>query len=181
VTRSAGRAVVATGVALAAALSLGVVAAVLTPQQMVRPPSVPIASLASLPQGTPVRVTSTELAGLDLKAERLRSWSFGRPRGTANALPVFLVRDGEHVRAFIGVDPRNGCAIEFLTARTLPWGSFPSMLHDTCHGSIYNFAGERIGGPSPWTLDELVVTVRDGRVYASTSAVIPGRWVAGGR
>jgi Rieske Fe-S protein len=55
------------------------------------------------------------------------------------------------------------------------------MLHDTCHGSIYNFAGERIGGPSPWTLDELVVTVRDGRVYASTSAVIPGRWVAGGR
>jgi hypothetical protein len=183
VTRSGGRAVVATGVALAAALSVAVVAAVLTTQQIVRQPSVPIASLASLPQGTPVRVTSTELVGLDIKAARLRGggWNGAQRLNTAKALPVYLVRDGDDVRGFIGVDPRNRCEIELLTTRTQQWGSFPAMLHDVCHGSIYNFAGEHIGGPSPWSLDELVVTVRDGRVYASTSAVIPGRWVAGGR
>jgi Rieske Fe-S protein len=43
-----------------------------------------------------------------------------------------------------------------------------------CHGSIYDFDGEHIGGPSPWSLDELILTVRDGRVYARTDEVIPG-------
>jgi Rieske Fe-S protein len=48
------------------------------------------------------------------------------------------------------------------------------MLHDVCHGSIYDFAGQHVGGPSPWSLDELVLTVKGGRVYARTDAVIPG-------
>ncbi len=183
-TRATGRAILATGAALAAAMSLVVVTAVLTPHQQRETivAIVPIAKFDTLPQGTPVRVTSSALVGLDLKAQRLRSTgSFGRPRGTVDPLPVFLVRDGDDVRAFIGIDPRNGCDVQLFAARSLPWGSFPPMFEDMCHGSIYNFSGERIGGPSPWTLDELVVTIRDGRVYASTSAVIPGRWVAGGR
>jgi Rieske Fe-S protein len=180
-TRTTARAMLATGVALAGVMSIAVLTAVLTPHEEVRSPIVPIASFDALPQGTPVLLTSKELAGLDAKAERLRSHGsgFGRPRGAVQALPIFVVRDGDDVRAFIGIDPRNGCDVKLFPARTLPWGSFPTMLQEVCHGSIYDFAGQKIGGPSPWNLDELVITVRDGKVFASTTAVIPGRWIAG--
>ena len=182
-TRGAARAMLATAAVLATAILAAAFVAVLVPVEQYRPPLVPIANLDALPPGLPVRVTSTGLAGLDLKAARIRDHgsSFGRPRGSAKALPVFLVRDGEEVRGFIGIDPRNGCDVVLLPARTRPWGSFPTMLYDTCHGSIYDFSGRHTGGPSPWNLDEVVLTVRDGRVLASTSVVVPGRWVAGDR
>ena len=180
-TRHVARVVLAVGIILTSVLATAVFVAVLsprTPGEAARPASVALASFDSLPQGVPVRVTSAFLAGLDLKAARMRDTNFGKPRGAVKALPVFLVRDGEEVRGFIGIDPRNGCDIELLPARTLPWGSFPTMLHDVCHGSIYNFFGQRIGGPSPWSLDEVVITVRGGKVYAATDKVIPGLWVA---
>jgi hypothetical protein len=34
-----------------------------------------------------------------------------------------------------------------------------------------------VGGPTPWTLDELVLSVRDGIVYADLHRVVPGRLV----
>ena len=180
-TRHTARVMFALGIVLSSVLATAAFIAVLSPHdpaEAARPAAVPIASLDALPPGKPVRVSSTFLAGLDLKAARIRNTSFGKPRGSVRDLPVFLVRDGDEVRGFIGIDPRNGCDIELLPARTLPWGSFPTMLHDICHGSIYNFFGQRIGGPSPWSLDELVITVRDGKVYAATDKVIAGRWVA---
>lgn len=182
-TRGAARAMLATAAVLATVMLAAVVVAVLVPVERARPPLVPIAKLEALPQGLPVLVTSTDLAGLDLAAARIREHgsNFGRPRGTVKALPVFLVRDGDEVRGFIGIDPRNGCDVQLLPARTLPWGSFPTQLYDRCHGSIYDFSGRHIGGPSPWNLDEVVLTVRDGRVLASTSSVVAGRWVVGGR
>lgn len=181
-TRSAARAMLATAAAFTTLTLAAVVVAVLVPVEEVRAPFVPLAKLEALPQGLPVLVTSTELAGLDLKAARIREHgsNFGRPRGSVKALPVFLVRDGDEVRGFIGIDPRNGCDVDLLPARTLPWGSFPTQLYDHCHGSIYDFSGRHIGGPSPWNLDEVVLTVHDGRVLASTSAVVAGRWVIGG-
>jgi hypothetical protein len=155
---------------------MAVAIAILMPHEFTRDPLVPIASVAALPQGLPVRVVSSELVGLDVRASRLRGswWRAGMSFNTTKALPVYLVRDGDDVRGFIGVDPRNRCEVELLPARTLPWGSFPTMLHDVCHGSIYDFAGQHVGGPSPWSLDELVLTVKGGRVYARTDAVIPG-------
>jgi hypothetical protein len=176
VTRRTGRALFATGAVLGMVTLAAAVVAVLLPHELARDPVVPITNVAALPQGVPVRFVSSELIGLDLKAERLRhgGWSGATRLNTSKELPVYLVRDGDEVRGFIGVDPRNRCEIELLPARTLPWGSFPAMLHDVCHGSIYNFAGERIGGPSPWSLDELVLTVSGGRVYVRSDAVIPG-------
>jgi hypothetical protein len=172
--RRTARAMFGTAAMLAGVLGGAVLIAVLFPHQEVRPALIHIAALDTLPQGTPIRVTSTDLAGLDLKAARSRHISFGRPRGTVKDLPIFLVRDGDTVRGFIGIDPRNGCDIELLPARTLPWGAFPTMLHDVCHGSIYDFTGKKIGGPSPWALDEVLITVRNGRVYAASGFVIPG-------
>jgi hypothetical protein len=161
---------------LGTATLVAVAIAILVPHEFTRDPLVPIASVAALPQGLPVRVVSSQLVGLDVRAARLRGggWNGAQRLNTVKALPVYLVRDGDDVRGFIGVDPRNRCEIELLPARTLPWGSFPTMLHDVCHGSIYDFAGQHVGGPSPWSLDELVLTVKGGRVYARTDAVIPG-------
>ncbi|HYK96784.1 MAG TPA: hypothetical protein VEU77_00180 [Candidatus Acidoferrales bacterium] len=173
------RAMFAVAVLLASAFAVAATVAMLSPRQATRPAAIALSSLAALPDGTPVRVTSSFLSGLDLKAARARQTDFGKPRGVVKELPVFLVRHGDEVRAFIGVDPRSGCDIKYFTARALPWGSFPPMLYDVCHGSNYDFFGQKTGGPTPWNLDELVLTIRDGVVYADTTHVIPGRWVAG--
>ena len=174
-SRRAARALIAAGALVGAIAFAAVAIAMLVPYEARRATLVPIANLAALPQGVPVRFTSDTLVGLDVRAERLRGggWA-GRSLNTTKELPIYLVRDGDAVRGFIGVDPRNRCEIELLPARSLPWGSFPAMFYDKCHGSIYNFAGERIGGPSPWSLDELVLQVSADRVYARTDRVIPG-------
>jgi hypothetical protein len=175
-TRRAARMFLGAGALLGTVALVAVAFAVLVPYKFTHGPLVPIANAATLPQGVPARFVSSELVGLDVRAERLRGggWAGGNRLNTTKALPIFLIRDGDDVRGFIGVDPRNRCEIELLPARTLAWGSFPAMLHDMCHGSIYDFSGEHIGGPSPWSLDELVLTVSDGRVYARIDTVIPG-------
>lgn len=179
-TRHTARVMFALGIVLSSGLATAAFIAVLSPHdpgEAARPAAVPIASLDALPQGKPVRVTSTFLAGLDLKAARIRNTSFGKPRGSVKDLPVFLVRDGDEVRGFIGIDPRNGCDIDVIRQQNSR-DSFQDLFHDICHGALYDFSGNHAGGPSPWSMDELVITVRDGRVYAATDKVIAGRWVA---
>jgi hypothetical protein len=79
---------------------------------------------------------------------------------------VFLVRDeAGGLHALIGEDPRNGCALEW---------KYETMFYDVCHGSIYDRRGQRVGGPSPWNLNELALEIRDGDVYIN-----PGRIVVG--
>jgi len=175
-TRRAARVFLGLGALLGTGALIAAAFAVLVPYEVTRDPLVLIANAAALPQGVPVRFLSSDLVGLDVRAERLRGggWAGGNRLNTTKALPIFLVRDGDDVRGFLGVDPRNRCEIALYPARTLPWGSFPAMLEDVCHGSIYNFSGEQIGGPSPWSLDELVLQVSGGRVYARIDTVIPG-------
>ena len=180
-TRHVARVVLAVGIILTSVLATAVFIAVLSPGgrgEAARPAAVAIASLNALPQGTPVRVSSTFLSGLDLKAARIRNTSFGKPRGSVKDLPVFLVRDGDEVRGFIGIDPRDGCDIDIIRQETSSFGSFQVLFRDVCHGSLYDFSGRRAGGPSPWSMDEVVITVRGGKVYAATDKVIPGLWVA---
>lgn len=52
-------------------------------------------------------------------------------------------------------------------------------FHETCHGSLYDRNGTVVGGPSPWTLDEAIIDVRDGVVFVRTRDVRPGLWIAG--
>jgi Rieske Fe-S protein len=107
--------------------------------------------------------------------------SIGCPGSTElRPTPVFLVRDeGGGLHAFIGEDPRNGCALEW---KTLPSGynwfidgvRVQAIFHDICHGSLYDRRGQRIGGPSPWDLNELATAVRDGDLYVDPGKVVVG-------
>jgi len=180
VTRSALRTTFGIGVALAACALVITASAALTPAvtAIVSGHDVAVARLSTLSEDIPVSATSRELAGLARKAWDLRAAAGPyRPMGPPKVtdLPIYIVRSDDNVRAFIGIDPRNGCRLDVLHFQTQSNGVPMTALHDVCHGSVYDLTGSRIGGPSPWALDELVATVRDGVVYVDRSSVTPGR------
>lgn len=121
-----------------------------------------------------VRITVKELSGLDrlANAERERGhMTLWRPRSRPAGMPIFVVRardDGVH--AFLGVDPRTGCELEDKTGVGVPDASFVDM----CHGTAYDLSGRPTRGPGMWFLDELVLHVRAGIVYAEPHKVIAG-------
>jgi Rieske Fe-S protein len=87
---------------------------------------------------------------------------------------VFLVRDeGDQLHAFIGEDPRNACALEWIPEK--PEKQQPAVFHDICHGSIYDRRGHIIGGPSPFDLNELATEIRDGDVYVDPGRILIGQ------
>lgn len=120
-----------------------------------------------------VLVKAKELTGLDrfANAERERThqtiWSSrSRPAG----MPVFIVRTNDDVHAFLGVDPRTGCDLEY-DGRPVA-GSI--VFVDVCHGSAYDLSGRPTRGPGSWYLDELVLHIRNGFVFAEVHKVIAG-------
>lgn len=144
------------------------------------PADEPLTRLTALAAGVPTRIEVKDLAGLERTAWAQRAASgqyraMGPPR--VDALPVYLVRSDGTARAFIGIDPRNGCPLQTITVARGTYQPSALVFHDVCHGSLYDMNGERYGGPSPWTLDQLVVSVRDGIVYVDRAAVVPGRLV----
>jgi hypothetical protein len=85
----------------------------------------------------------------------------------------------ERVPEILSIPQLIGLDVE---ARRLPSGPNPLphfqgalAFHDVCHGSLYDVEGQHIGGPSPWGLDELVLSVRGGIVYADRRKVLPGQ------
>jgi nitrite reductase/ring-hydroxylating ferredoxin subunit len=135
-----------------------------------------IVARAAEVSGTPEPIQVVLQRGADRTLQRYRTdWrcppvpgQMGCPASIeVRSITVFLVRDeGGALHAFIGEDPRNGCALEWLTS--------PAVFHDVCHGSIYDRRGQRVGGPSPWNLNQLATEIRDGDVY-----IDPGRIVVG--
>lgn len=186
-TRRVLRPALAGALMLAAVMLSTAAVAALTPQPRgASSPFVPLAALTSVPaEGRAIRVTAA-LDDLDREAMRARKWSYtwmGVSLVNKSAgLPIYITRNGDSIHAFIGVDPRNGCELRYHETR-VPSFREPVgvLLHDSCHGSIYDLKGQRVGGPSPWSLDELVITIRNGLVYADATKVIPGRWLAGTR
>ena len=180
-TRQGARILFGLGVVSAIAVFAAVGAAALTPKSGARieAPDVGIVNVASLRDGVPVLVTMHDDVGLDVKARDLRSRGLYTMGGRAHMdeLPIWVVKSGSSVRAFIAIDPRNGCSLELLSPATVVIAAGASAFHDVCHGSIYGIAGEHLGGPSPWTLDELMVSVRDGIVFADRHAVLPGQLI----
>lgn len=146
-----------------------------------------IGNLDALPDGVPHEIVVPELRGLDVVARQLRRSALGTTPGVPvmgtratreGDLHVFLVRDDGNVRGFIGLDPRNSCPLDVMKV-TKDSRVPPSItvFHDVCHGSLYDVNGNHYGGPSPWTLDQLVLSVRNGVVYADLHDVIAGRYI----
>ena len=87
----------------------------------------------------------------------------GRPR-------FFLVRlDGGELLALVGRDGDSGCRVEFRT--DLVFDGRTGWFRDTCWGSTYDMAGDRVFGPARYGLSRLAVEVRDGGVFVNPSAV----------
>lgn len=87
---------------------------------------------------------------------------------------VLLVRDDAAVlHAFVGEDPRNGCGLEWLPSATAG-ASGPGLFDDVCHGSLYDRTGDRVGGPSPWNLNELATSIRDDVIWIDTGHIVVG-------
>ena len=178
-TRGRARTVFVAG-AVAAAFVLAIaVSFALVPKDLTKLASrdVAIASVASLLDDVPVFVTFHDDFGLDVKARELRAQGPYQPMGGRAhqpELPVWVVRTDGDVRAFIAIDPRNGCSLDMILTYASSYSKGATVFHDICHGSVYDHAGQRVGGPSPWGLDQLVLSVRNGTVYADRHSVIPG-------
>jgi hypothetical protein len=171
------------GGALVAAIALVVFLAQRPPSYEYPPPYVVAraAELSSTPQ--PIKVVLQRGADRALQRDRTgfgpcSPGQMGCPASIeVRPITVFLVRDeGGALRAFIGEDPRNGCALVWMPIPASASGSRPydAVFSDVCHGSIYDRRGQRVGGPSPWNLNQLATEIRDSDVY-----IDPGRVVVG--
>ncbi|HEV2127319.1 MAG TPA: Rieske 2Fe-2S domain-containing protein [Thermomicrobiales bacterium] len=81
----------------------------------------------------------------------------------------FVVHTENGVLALWWKCPHLGC--------TVPWISAENRFICPCHGSVYDYNGERISGPAPYGLDIMPVTVLDdGAIVVDTnpSTIIVG-------
>jgi hypothetical protein len=183
VTRVVARAAFVCGAVLAAGVigSAALVALTPKPVPISEPTSIAVAKLSALKERQPQYVLASGLNRLKAEARRLRS--IAGPFSPMSAavtlegdLGVYLVRYDGTVRAFISADPRNGCRlnVDYPGTRLADGGL---AFHDVCHGSLYDINGQHIGGPSPWNLDELLVSVHNDLVYVDRKVVIAGRQI----
>jgi Rieske Fe-S protein len=127
-------------------------------RETVSSPAAPIDALAAAAVGaTPIAVT--------LRAASVRdAWATTRDV----ALGIAFVRKdaGGTIRALSGVCPHLGCTIGFDPGA----GTYVCP----CHDSLFALEGDRLTGPSKRGLDELPVTVEDGRVKIQWIRYRPG-------
>lgn len=55
---------------------------------------------------------------------------------------------------------------------TVPWREDERQFHCPCHSSLFNRAGEVIGGPAPRPLDLFPIEIEDGEVVVDTAQPI---------
>jgi len=152
---------------------------------VLRPPGRADSAIATVSAlgAAPTFLVLKDHAGLETLAQSRREESGVPVMGRAARgpdLPVWILRVGGEVRAFIAYDSRNGCSLDLVQpGRSGDIGSAPrgALLHDTCHGSFYDDRGRPVGGPSPFYLDQLVLTVKGEAVFASTTDVVVGQFV----
>jgi len=148
------------------------------------PPPYVVARAADL-SGTPQSIEVVLQRGADRTLQRDRTafgpcapGKMGCPTSNeVRSIRVFLVRDESGaLHAFIGEDPRNGCALEWMTIQVSPPNRVlnDAVFHDVCHGSIYDRRGQIVGGPSPWNLNALATEIRDGDVYIDPGRILVG-------
>lgn len=156
--------------------------AILTPAA---PPSEVALGRADDVTETPRLVRLAPLDQLPALARRRRNAVPVGTGGTGDPHGIYLVRDdGGAIRAYLAADPRSGCLLDWIPVvmATGPVGTtYEHRFHDTCHGSLYDRNGTVVGGPSPWTLDEAIISVRDATLYARTTEVRAGSVLTGDR
>lgn len=102
-------------------------------------------ALEALKEGEPKRVA--------LVADHKDAWTLEKQ---VELGAVWLLREGDAVKAWSVVCPHLGCAVD--KSATEPGFNCP------CHDSSFDPAGRRLSGPSPRDMDALATRVEDGFV-----------------
>lgn len=86
--------------------------------------------------------------------ERADGW-----RVTTNQQSVYVVASasGDTPRVLSAVCPHLGCTVQ--------WDSEQDRFRCPCHGAEYGSDGVRLAGPANRGMDELPVSIRDGKLY----------------
>ena len=105
--------------------------------------------LDQLKDGVPRRVAIVD--------DRKDAWSIER---NVELGSVWLVREGEAVRALSAVCPHLGCSVNAVAAPDGKGAGFACP----CHTSSFDPGGKRTSGPSPRDLDVLETRIEDGHV-----------------
>ncbi len=124
-------------------------------------PFLPVAHLSDVnPDGTPLRATVID--------DLVDVWTFS-PREPIGS--VFLVREGDTVKAFNTTCPHAGCAVELGSD-----GEGEMLFKCPCHNSAFHLDGSMVQpSPSPRTMDELKSEIRDGDVWVQFENFYPGK------
>jgi cytochrome b6-f complex iron-sulfur subunit len=79
----------------------------------------------------------------------------------------YLVHNEDGVMAFYWKCPHLGC--------TVPWIEGEQLFRCPCHGSMFDYNGELVGGPAPRSMDQMETAVVDGNIVVSTGKLRPAR------
>lgn len=104
-----------------------------------------VAKLADLPQGEPKR--------LQVIGDERDAFTLVKDQALGS---VWVIREGEQVRALSAVCPHLGCAIDL--------GGDRKSFSCPCHTSRFALSGAAEAGPSPRGMDPLSARVQDGWV-----------------
>lgn len=137
--------------AVAAAAAVPAVALVVAPLQTDKGGGrwVRTVKLDQLKDGVPRRVAIVD--------DRKDAWTIER---NVELGSVWLVREGDKVRAFSAVCPHLGCSVNAVPAADGKAAGFACP----CHTSSFAPDGKRTSGPSPRDLDTLETKIEDGHV-----------------
>jgi menaquinol-cytochrome c reductase iron-sulfur subunit len=113
-----------------------------------------LASLDSLPVGTPVDLPFTEVSA-DAFIERESMHHVWAVRTSAAAVTVYSP-----------ICPHLGCRYD--------WDARLSRFMCPCHGSVYTLDGRVVSGPAPRPLDALPVEIKKGKLYVEWEQFKPG-------
>ncbi len=85
---------------------------------------------------------------------------------TLKSRKIFIVRDGNSIKAISVVCQHLGCAVEFSKEK--------NIFECPCHGSKYYRNGVNFAGPAPRPLDHFEIAIDDnGKLVVDTSKVVP--------
>jgi hypothetical protein len=157
------------------------------PPAVALPPAYAIAKVTSV-SSTPLAYSVVTQRGADRLRQREGTQFAPCPGGmgcpaTTELRPtlVFVIRDEDgQLHAFIGEDPRNGCALEWMTLKPdynwfINGVRMDAVFHDVCHGSLYDRRGHVVGGPSPFDLNELATEIRGEDLYVDPGRILIGQ------
>ncbi len=171
--RVARRVLVAVGLCAMLAVAAVVLVTFIWPDGRMRSRELDVGAVEDFAPGTVTSIAPTEDDGSPVTARLPAVLMNPQSQGEAIVrINIARLADGT-VLAFVGRDPRNGCA--------LPWRPLfrfeqrEGWFRDPCHGSTYDIEGRRVFGPSFRDLDQFPVRVDGGRVRVNIDEAIAGR------